>query len=147
MQCGIAKQCPENVIAFFLEDDYLVVDPTMFCVVDEAFEKFGVDGINPHWHPKGGCGRVGEAKPDFVSGGVSFGRIDNSCCTFAVRSQLFRENEKDFLNYGRTCRENEAFNPVWARSRFYGVFNGTMMEHLHRCELSGAGAIKAVNPK
>lgn len=136
-QCEIVKTFGDSEIAFFLEDDYLTVDMELFIVMDLMFENYDVDGVNPHWHPRGGVSRKSPVLDSIEINKIRFGRIDNSCCTFAVKSQIVKENEGMFLNYCARCRENDSFNNVWKEKRFYGVYDGTMMEHLHQCDLSG----------
>lgn len=146
-QCEIAKTCEKSDLAFFLEDDYLIVNPEMFIVIDRLFEIYDVDGINPHWHPKCAATRNGSVVEPLDVHGVKFGRVYDSCCTFVVNSQVFKDNESVFLRYCDRCRENDSFNNVWREKRFYGVCDGTMMEHLHKCDLSGVFDLGAYKRK
>jgi len=146
-QCEIAKTCGDREIAFFLEDDYLVVNPDVFMIIEQLFEKHGVDGVNPHWHPRSGAGIKGQTVDSLDVNGIKFGRIDNSCCTFAVRSQVLKDNESMFLKYCGQCREGDSFNNVWKSAKFYGVYGDTLMEHMHKCDFSGVFDLGAYKRK
>lgn len=131
-QVDVALRDPDDAVALFLEDDYLLSPDALTVPYAVLSECSNVVGLNPHFHPD--RIRRRDVRRFCAIDGRVFARVDSSCCTFFVPVADLKRHLRHFRRYDGW--EKGSINEVWKRGLFLAPFGWTLAEHLHKFDLS-----------